>query len=99
MKELRLKKQCRKGARQFDAYCHQYNVRDGHRRKTPKYTDYKIYPEEQPDEEQPDGEQPDEEQPDGFCEFTDQLSQAVCLREQCMFEYCLFRRNEWIDDC
>ena len=90
-KELRLNKQCRKGARQFDAYCHQYNVRDGHRRKTPKYTDYKFYPEPQPDEEQPEG----------FCNFaeTDKLSQVVCLREQCMFEYCIYRRDEWIDEC
>merc|ERR1719461_305649 len=73
-----LRRQCRRGARQFDAYCHQYGVRDGHPRKTPKYTDYTT---------------------DGVCAFDDELSQAICLGQQCMFEYCLYRRDEWIEQC
>ena len=73
-------RQCKKGARQFDAYCHQYNVRDGHPRKTPRYTDYRTEA--------------------GDCEFAgDDLSKLVCLGNQCMFEYCLYRRDEWIDEC
>ena len=72
-------RQCRRGARQFDAYCHQYNVRDGHPKKTPKYTDYTGG--------------------SGVCEYEDDLSQAICLGQQCMFEYCIWRRDEWIDEC
>ena len=34
-----LPKKCKKGARQFDAYCHQYG-NDGTGRRAPKYADY-----------------------------------------------------------
>merc|ERR1711948_27580 len=72
-------RQCKKGARQFDKYCHQYAIKDGHRRKTPKYTDYTNA--------------------DGACDHDDDLSQAICLGQQCMFEYCIWRRDEWLEEC
>lgn len=75
-----LPRQCKKGARQFDKYCHQFKIKDGNRRKTPKYTDYT--------------------KGTGVCAFEDDdLSQAICLGQQCMFEYCIYRRDEWLEIC
>ena len=36
---------------------------------------------------------------DGTCNYDEHLSELQCLSQQCMFEYCLWRRDEWIDDC
>ena len=74
-----LPRQCKRGARQFDRYCHQYMIADGREDKTPKYTDYTGGT--------------------GVCDHADDLSQAICLGQQCMFEYCIWRRDEWLDNC
>ena len=72
---------CRPVARKFDAYCHQYGVRETVDRTTvtPKYADFRL--------------------DDGTCNHAEHLNELACLSQQCMFEYCLWRRDEWIDDC
>ena len=64
-----LPKTCKKGARQFDAYCHQYGNK-GTGRRAPKYADY------------------------GDCgQYDGYLEQVHCEAQQCMFDYCIWRRN------
>ena len=32
-------------------------------------------------------------------QWTDDESAAHCLAQDCMFDYCLWRRDEWVEDC
>ena len=76
-----LPKTCKKGARQFDAYCHQYGIKeDNAKGKEPRYADYTDA--------------------DGTCDsYTDILEKVHCLAQDCMFDYCMFRRDEFIAEC
>ena len=75
-----LPKTCKKGVRQFDAYCHQYGIKeDNTKGKEPRYADYTI---------------------DGSCDsYTDILEKVHCLAQDCMFDYCMFRRDQFLEDC
>ena len=69
---------CRKVARKFDSYCHQFNISDNVDKEaiTPKYADF------------------------GDCDQqSEHLEQLQCLSQQCMFDYCLWRRDDWVEDC
>ena len=76
-----LPKTCKKGARQFDAYCHQYGIKeDNAKGKEPRYADYTDA--------------------DGTCDsYTDILEKVHCLAQDCMFDYCMFRRDQFLEDC
>ena len=75
-----LPKTCKKGVRQFDAYCHQYGIKeDNTKGKEPRYADYTI---------------------DGSCDsYTDILEKVHCLAQDCMFDYCMYRRDEFLQEC
>ena len=70
---------CLREARQFDAYCHQYKVKEG---KAPRYADYT---------EAPDNRQCDH--------WGDAKLEAHCLAQDCMFDYCLWRRDQQLLAC
>ena len=36
---------------------------------------------------------------DGSCAYDHTNSQIHCLAQQCMFEYCLWRRDQYLDTC
>ena len=36
---------------------------------------------------------------DGSCDYDETNAQIHCLAQQCMFEYCLWRRDEYVDTC
>ena len=77
------KRTCKRGAKQFDKYCHQYMI-DQDRvdaGRIPKYANFKSN----------NGE--------GECAFTDRLEQLACLGQDCMFDYCIHRREEFLDAC
>ena len=80
MSDLRgLPKTCKKGVRQFDAYCHQYGIKTDNGKKEPRYADYTN---------------------DGVCDYDDDvLEQVHCLAQDCMFDYCMFRKEKFLEAC
>ena len=78
-KEARVK--CRKGASQFDRFCHQYGINQAklNAGKIPKFADLTN--------------------PSGVCDFEDDLERLACLEQDCMFDYCLHRRDEYLATC
>ena len=76
------KKKCARGVRKFDAYCHQYKIsqKKVDRGEIPKYADFTNEA--------------------GECDYDvsegEELEQLACLGQDCMFDYCLFRRDEFL---
>ena len=80
MSELKgLPKTCKKGVRQFDAYCHQYGIKTNNGKKEPRYADYTLE--------------------DGTCDYADTLEEVHCLAQDCMFDYCIFRKEQFLEEC
>ena len=80
MSELKdLPKTCKKGVKQFDAYCHQYWVKTDNGKKEPRYADYTLE--------------------DGSCDYEDLLEEVHCLAQDCMFDYCMFRKEQFLAKC
>ena len=79
------KKKCAKGVRKFDAYCHQYAVsqKKVDRGVIPKYADLTN----------------DAGECDYDVEGDEALEQLACLGQDCMFDYCLHRRDQFLADC
>ena len=79
------KKKCAKGVRKFDAYCHQYRVtqKKVDRGEIPKYADLTNE--------------------NGECDYAvddgEALEQLACLGQDCMFDYCIHRRDQFLEDC
>jgi len=77
---------CLKESKAFDKYCHQYNAKAG---KAPRYADFTD-----------GGDVPSE-----ICaEWEDDDGEATtesvyCLAQDCMFDYCLWRRDEQLETC
>ena len=76
----------------FDRYCHQYRVDDDdiEEGEIPKYADLRRGVDPETNEK--------------FCNFDvdDEdgiVDQYYCLGQQCMFEYCIHRRDEWLEEC
>ena len=80
-----------KGVRQFDAYCHQYKINEQKlaRGKIPKYADFTV-------EGSCDAYAPEVDE-DG--EQIHTLEQLACLGQDCMFDYCIWRREEYLKEC
>ena len=104
-------RKCRRGAMRFDRYCHQYRVNDNAIAEgvIPKYADLRN--DERPKLDSDGEEEVDSEGEvimEKFCNFDVEdddgladglVDQFYCLGQQCMFEYCIHRRNEWLDEC
>ena len=85
------RKACMKGVRQFDAYCHQYRINEQKlaRGKIPKYADFTV-------DGSCDAYAPEEDE-DG--EQIHTLEQLACLGQDCMFDYCIWRRDQYLEAC
>ena len=76
---------CIKEAQMFDEYCHQYKI-EFDSEKTPRYADFTA-----------DGE--------GDCGFWGNIDDNLthegghCLAQACMFDYCMYKRDEIFDGC
>lgn len=81
------KKNCAKGVKQFDAYCHQYKVSQMKvdRGTIPKYADLRNVR--------------DDDTETYSCDYDDDLAQLACLGQDCMFDYCIWRRDEFLAEC
>ena len=99
-------RKCRRGALRFDRYCHQYGVDDSdiEEGEIPKYAD--LRDERQVVNSEGEGVVDSEGEPvmEKFCNFNVEdndgiVDQYYCLGQQCMFEYCLYRRDKWLEDC
>ena len=73
---------CLREARMFDAYCHQYRVREG---KDIRYADYTQ------------GDRDCKHWENGDDIPTEEA--AHCLAQDCMFDYCIHRRDVQLDVC
>ena len=77
---------CLRESKAFDKYCHQYNAKPN---KAPRYADFT------------DG----SDDPTQICaEWVDDDGAATtesvyCLAQDCMFDYCLWRRDEQLERC
>ena len=79
-----LDEECRSTVQAFDKYCHQYKFR------------------ENLDVEEGTVDVPkyaDFRLEDGTCDHQEDAASLMCLYQQCMFDYCLYRRDDWVADC
>ena len=74
---------CLREAKAFDSYCHQYKTKEG---KAPRYADYTEAEDNRDCSHWEDG--------DGVTKES-----AHCLAQDCMFDYCLWRRDEQLKRC
>ena len=79
-----VKGKCVEAMEAFDSYCHQYNVPNGVT-KAPRYGNYTNLGEGVVG----DGTQCDD--------WQDEQEKFYCLAQDCMFEYCLWRRDTYIN--
>ena len=82
---------CLRESKAFDKYCHQYNAKEG---KPPRYADFTGGPEGDSLGCEDGWEEVDE---DGDPIVTTEA--AYCLAQDCMFEYCLWRRDQQLVTC
>ena len=78
---------CLRESKAFDKYCHQYNAKAG---KAPKYADFTD-----------GGDIPSEICAEWEDDETGEATteSVYCLAQDCMFDYCLWRRDEQLEAC
>ena len=79
-----LDRACRKTTLAFDSYCHQYRFREDSDVEEDK-VDIPKYADFRDD--------------DGACAYDEDAARLQCEYQQCMFEYCLHRRDQWVAQC
>jgi hypothetical protein len=76
---------CLRESKAFDKYCHQYNAKPN---KPPRYADFTD-----------GGDEPSEICAEWEDEDGATTESVYCLAQDCMFDYCLWRRDEQLDTC